>query len=538
MKSKHLPKVITAIAVVSLTFFGACSKEGTATDSSNQNTIDELQLKGTISGKVTDSANGIGIANVAVTAVDSTKNTSGYSTNTDASGNYNIPNVSGGNYTLQFYNISYKAKSIPNIKIAIDQDKKSVDAQMVYGPDSSFIKTLWERDLVGFINADDSLVTSVKVVAKDSLGRSVPVTTVTWNPIQKMYSAKVSVPQAGGELEVYTYDKLGHKTGIGKSTFDNTRNQIQGPTFGGRNWVAKISAKVDDTTTIGVSGNTVYIKVFSSLIQGKSFSFSLYSQSDNILLKTASSVNGFEFPFTSRGTQDNVLILKSTDESGNIALDTLPAFALFTDSRDGQKYKIVMIGSKIWMAQNLNYGTYINDVTSSNATIQSGVQKFCYSNIESNCNTDGALYQWHTAMGFASSCVTTSCASQISNGNQQGICPAGWHIPKAVEWDTLQINLGGGTAVGSKMKLNNTGNGGWDASTSNNGNPSGFSALPAGFRNINAGFDNRGNGAYFWDATEGLVSDAYSYTLSRFNLNLVRSGSPKTHGFSLRCVKD
>jgi hypothetical protein len=89
--------------------------------------------------------------------------------------------------------------------------------------------------------------------------------------------------------------------------------------------------------------------------------------------------------------------------TSNVDSLTFTRMSTMTDIRDGKLYKTVQIGTKVWMAENLNYGEFVSD----NVT-QYGVQKYCYDNDQANCATDGGLYQWHTAMGIASTYASSS----------------------------------------------------------------------------------------------------------------------------------
>ncbi|SHM35375.1 major paralogous domain-containing protein [Fibrobacter sp. UWR3] len=167
-----------------------------------------------------------------------------------------------------------------------------------------------------------------------------------------------------------------------------------------------------------------------------------------------------------------------------------------TDSRDGQTYKTVKIGSQTWMAENLNFKTD---------------SSFCYSNNETNCTTYGRLYTWTAAVSA---------------------CPSGWHLPSYDEWNTLFTAVGGASTAGPVLRATS----GWYG----NGNGSdnfGFSVLPAG--NYDQGyFNNREDEASFWMADE-FNSESASYARLRYWEAYVYLGDHyKYYGLSVRCLKD
>jgi len=180
-----------------------------------------------------------------------------------------------------------------------------------------------------------------------------------------------------------------------------------------------------------------------------------------------------------------------------------------------QVYKTVAIGSQTWMAENLNYNV-------------SGSK--CYNNLESNCDTYGRLYDWSTAMNFASSCNSSSCSSQIQF-KHRGICPAGWHIPSDAEWTALTDYVGSSTA-GTKLKAVS----GW---SSNSGTDQyGFSALPGGDGGSSGSFYDVGYYGYWWSATENYASNAYYRYMLYNNSNVYRFDNYKSGLFSVRCAQD
>jgi uncharacterized protein (TIGR02145 family) len=177
----------------------------------------------------------------------------------------------------------------------------------------------------------------------------------------------------------------------------------------------------------------------------------------------------------------------------SITYDTL------TDTRDGQTYKTVKIGTQTWMAQNLNYQT------------ESG--SWCYEDSISYCKQYGRLYDWKTA--------TT-------------VCPKGWKLPSREDWNKLVTTAGGQKTAGKKLKSKS----GWNKN-GNGTNDFGFSALPGGLRDSYGSFRFAGNNGTWWTATEDGSDYAYSrIIMGYYDDNVDENDYDKSHGYSVRCVAD
>lgn len=203
----------------------------------------------------------------------------------------------------------------------------------------------------------------------------------------------------------------------------------------------------------------------------------------------------------------------------------------FTDKRDGNKYAVVEIGDKIWMAENLRY-------TDSSKTKNLKGNVWCYENKADNCSKYGPLYSWTAAMDFESEYNSTR-KNMVTYHVYDGICPDGWHIPSTLEWQDLKNALQNQSvsdiAVGASMKSID----GWvqGDSASKAMNRFGFNALPAGRRNSENGeFMSTGKYAFFWASDEVDEGTSIGWGL-RYDWDRLEVGNYyKDHGMSVRCV--
>jgi uncharacterized protein (TIGR02145 family) len=370
---------------------------------------------------------------------------------------------------------------------------------------------------------------------------SIPVISPPTGTYTSAQSVKITA-ESGASI-YYTTDGSIPTTSSKKYLFDYGLNSTT--------TIKAIAAKVGwDNSDVATSTITITGKVGTPSVTPKGG-----THVDSVMVSFASSTLGVTFYFTLDGTNPTTssftstsFLLKSSKTVKVIAVKsgwsnsdissvdfTIQTYCeanpsrCFVDERDKKIYRTTVMGTQIWMAENLNYGTYAEEIASS-SHYQTGAQKFCYSNNPSNCDSDGGLYQWHTAMGLTQECSDGSkfCSDQISTGNHQGICPEGWHIPKNFEWDELVSQLGGVTVAAEKMKSSEFG--GTD--------DFGFTALATGYRYYNGGFSWRGSQSYFWGADEDDKYDGFYWKLNKGNNSFVSYPYYKKTGASIRCIKD
>lgn len=148
-------------------------------------------------------------------------------------------------------------------------------------------------------------------------------------------------------------------------------------------------------------------------------------------------------------------------------VETNSAEGTFVDTRDGQTYKTVTIGTQTWMAENLKYK--VED-------------SYCYDDDESKCKY-GRLYSWTSA-------------------RDEKLCPVGWHIPFNEEWEVLRDAVGGEEVAGNRLKADK----GWG--DANGADVYKFTVRPSGYRSKGK-YEGLYRQARFW------INGDYSWLISK-----------------------
>jgi uncharacterized protein (TIGR02145 family) len=185
-----------------------------------------------------------------------------------------------------------------------------------------------------------------------------------------------------------------------------------------------------------------------------------------------------------------------------ILLFVLPTYAVkpsnsYKDPRDKQKYRTIKVGSRLWLADNLNYK-------------MDG--SFCYKDDESQCMAYGRLYTWDAAVNA---------------------CPQGFHLPTDDDFQSLWQAAGAAFTAAYLLKAAY----GWSGET-NGSDTLKFSAMPAGNRFDDETYGNLSKFAFFWSSEASKEKqNARVWYMTSKSMAFSFMNKPKIFGFSVRCVQ-
>lgn len=210
---------------------------------------------------------------------------------------------------------------------------------------------------------------------------------------------------------------------------------------------------------------------------------------------------------------------------------------------EGNIYKTVVIGSQVWMAENMRATRYRNgdsipNVTDGEQWINLTSGAYCdYDTNPSLGLVYGKLYNWYAVQ------------------DERNLAPQGWHVASDADWIVFGKYIGCGDFF-CGLKIKETGYGHWISSAISRPatNETGFTALPGGIRLDNSGVPHKGafNGiglfAYWWTFTEATSENAWARHLD-FAGGFLHEGDSsscennhycydKNFGLSVRCVQD
>ena len=207
----------------------------------------------------------------------------------------------------------------------------------------------------------------------------------------------------------------------------------------------------------------------------------------------------------------DVMVLGDMLTGGNIG--SLP----ITDV-DGNVYQTVMIGTQVWMRQNLRTSKYSDGslIEDYNITFQTDGEPEVYGNL------------------YGQSAII----------NPVGLCPTGWHVPTQIDWEQLFWTVAGDNWATNQYMLgaNLLDNSGiWEGGDIIPTNSSGFTAVPGGWGDyyfpnwVLEGFKSTG---FYWVAggMDGLI--AYQIDNQNGLMEIYEGYNIQTPGFSVRCVKN
>ncbi len=197
----------------------------------------------------------------------------------------------------------------------------------------------------------------------------------------------------------------------------------------------------------------------------------------------------------------------------------------FIDERDGEEYKVVLIGDQVWMAENL---AFLPSVNSTDQYSYTEPHYYVYdyngndkddAKLTGNYDTYGVLYNWEAAIIAA---------------------PEGWRLPSKEDIDILIEFVRSEGHIWNESSVLRSTSGWWAGCVSGTGDYR-FEILPAGVY-VGMGYNefrSIGESTRFWTSTAYNDSWSYHYPHTcEYAFTRYISYWNKYWGLSVRCIKD
>jgi uncharacterized protein (TIGR02145 family) len=333
------------------------------------------------------------------------------------------------------------------------------------------------------------------------------------------------------------------------------------------------------TFVVADSSLTLYAKSLNKSLKAK---WSIIEKSTNYAAFSVDTT--YKTTFFGRLTGKYVIEYKvyTRDKAFTRAQQMTVRFDYMTDVRDGEKYKVVRIGNKIWMAENLRflrgqyysteYQTYYQHSLNSTNTGIGGLTRY------STGSTPADYYlMYYGAMVYNGDSIYrdsygcyypySTVVYKSENIITRKLAPPGWHIADTTDWRNLDSIVNSNTVTHNGSKLKSTSSWLGNAGTDNYG----FNAKAGGYivytidtfntkvRVKYGNISSRGLGekAMFWSVYPGtyqyntypIDSSVRAVQLTKsnqtFNTRLKISekqhpgtGSEGLYNLPVRCVRD
>ena len=362
------------------------------------------------------------------------------------------------------------------------------------------------------------------------------------NPMIESSIIEIYPPSAGDAI-VTIYDISGRQLSQSRSYLDNSTQEFNISGLGKGLYLIDVRG-----VNYQFSGKLICNKEFSTTIRLEKI-----SNNQTVDVKELPGYKGTQGIIDMNYTPGERLMYTAISDDYRTTITDIPdktrtiVFDLISVAdKDTNNYHVVEIGEQLWMEENLKTTRYrdgtsiplIVDNTEWNNIITPGYSWY-NQNKEIFKNPYGALYNGYS----------------VGTGK---LCPTGWHVPTADEWNTMNEYLAindygymGDQGATAKSIASKTG---WvipqpldyhgDLIPVPNGevgkdqqynNSSGFNGFAAGMRNPEGSFTGSGYTGV-WLSSDGTSTSA-DFSISNKEVNIQQGYDYRSAGFSVRCIK-